>query len=80
MVQVLKDRYGNILGSMKPEGNRENIYDKSGKRLGYFDGKKTFDIYSNFIGEGNLLVLLLKLQIIIPILSLDLWFIFKTRL
>ena len=46
MVQVLKDRYGNILGSTKPEGNRENIYDKSGNRLGYFDGHKTGVLYT----------------------------------
>lgn len=60
MVQILKDCNGRILGMTRPEGRRENIYDVNGNRLGYFDGYRTFDIYSNLIGEGNLLPLLLK--------------------
>ena len=59
MIQVLKDKDGRLLGTMRPEGKRENIYDCFGRRLGYYDGHDTFDIYSNKIGEGNLLVLLL---------------------
>ena len=61
MVQVLKDNHGRVLGMTRPEGNRENIYNPEGKRLGYFDGSKTFDVYSNLIGEGNLLALLLRI-------------------
>lgn len=60
MIQVLKDNKGNILGMTKAEGKRQNIYDQKGNRLGYFDGRYTFDVYSNRIGEGNLLVLLLR--------------------
>lgn len=60
-MRMLKDKNGNVLGMTKSEGFRENIYDKSGHRLGYFDGERTFDIYSNLIGEGNLLLLLLQL-------------------
>lgn len=61
MNQTLKDSTGNILGVIKVIGRRENIYDKAGKRLGYFDGIHTFDVYSNLIGEGNLLPLLLRI-------------------
>lgn len=61
MVEILKDNKGNVLGMTKPEGSRKNIYDPRGNRLGYYDGRYTFDIYSNVIGEGNLLVLLLKI-------------------
>lgn len=58
-MQYLKDNSGRVLGSTMMEGKRENIYDKNGERLGFYDGKNTFDIYSNKIGEGNLLLLLL---------------------
>lgn len=61
MIQVLKDKCGNVLGMTRPEGTRENIYDPNGNKLGYFDGRKTFDIYSNLVGEGNLLALLLRI-------------------
>lgn len=63
MLHLLKDSQGNILGMTRAEGRRENIYDSKGKRLGYFDGTSTFDVYSNKIGEGNILVLLLKVGI-----------------
>ena len=58
--QVLKDKYGNRIGEIKTENNREVIYDKYGNRLGYFDGKYTYDKYGNRIGEGNLLTTLLR--------------------
>lgn len=61
MVQVLKDRFGNILGMTKYQGRRENLYDKKGNRIGYYDGLCTYDVYSNLIGEGNLLPLLLAI-------------------
>lgn len=61
MIEILKDNKGNVLGMTKKEGMRKNIYNPLGQRLGYYDGKYTFDIYSNLIGEGNLLVLLLKI-------------------
>ena len=58
--QVLKDKYGNRIGEIKTENNREVIYDKYSNRLGYFDGKYTYDKYGNRIGEGNLLTTLLR--------------------
>ena len=61
MVQVLKDRYGVKLGEIRPEGNRETLYDKYGVRLGYYDGRCTYDKYGRKLGEGNLLATLLKL-------------------
>ena len=59
MTQVLKDRYGRKLGEIRDEGNRQTIYDKYGIRLGYYDGRYTFDKYGRKIGEGNLLATLL---------------------
>lgn len=60
MTQVLKDRYGNRLGEIRDEGNKQTIYDKYGSRLGYFDGRYTYDKYGSKIGEGNMLATLLK--------------------
>ena len=59
MTQVLKDRYGRKLGEIRDEGNRQTIYDKYGIRLGYYDGRYTYDKYGRKIGEGNLLATLL---------------------
>lgn len=60
MDQVLKDRYGHIIGKIKSEGNRDVIYDEYGHRLGYFDGTYTYDEYGHRVGTGNLLTTLLR--------------------
>ncbi len=59
MTQVLKDRYGRKIGEIRDEANRQTIYDKYGVRLGYYDGRYTYDRYGRKIGEGNLLATLL---------------------
>ena len=58
--QVLKDKYGQKIGEIRTESNREVIYDKYGQRLGYFDGKYTYNKYGQRICEGNLLTTLLQ--------------------
>ncbi len=59
MDQVLKDRNGNLIGKIRSEGNKDVIYDRNNNRLGYFDGKDTFDRNCRKIGSGNLLTTLL---------------------
>ena len=61
MNQILKDRYGIKIGEIRTEGTRQTIYDKYGIRLGYYDGRYTYDKCGLRIGEGNLLATLLKL-------------------
>lgn len=60
MDQVLKDNIGRKIGEIKDEGTRQVIYDPIGRRLGYFDGRYTYDNIGRKIGEGNLLTMLLK--------------------
>ncbi len=60
MVQVLKDKYGRKLGEIRDEGARQTVYDKYGARLGYFDGRCTYDKFNRKIGEGNWLATLIK--------------------
>ena len=60
MNQVLKDNLGRKLGEIRDEGTRQTIYDRYGSRLGYFDGRYTYDKYGRKIGEGNLLATLLN--------------------
>lgn len=60
MTQVLKDNIGRKLGEIRDEGARKVIYDHIGRRLGYFDGRYTYDAIGRKIGEGNLLTMLLK--------------------
>lgn len=59
MGQILKDRIGNKIGEIRNEGSRQVIYDRIGTRLGYYDGKYTYDKIGKRIGEGNLLTTLL---------------------
>lgn len=61
MDQVLKDRYGHKLGEIKDRGDRQEIYDPYGRKLGYYDGKYTYDNFGRIVGEGNLLVMFLHL-------------------
>ncbi len=60
MDEVLKDKYGRIVATIKDEYNKKVIYDVYGKRLGYYDGKYTYNVYGVRIGEGNFLVLFIK--------------------
>lgn len=60
MDQYLKDRTGRVIGRIRQEGSRTVIYDQTGRRLGYFDGRYTFDSSGRRVGEGNLLTMLLN--------------------
>lgn len=55
MNQVLKDRAGRVIGKIVDVGNRQYIVDVAGRRLGYFDGKYTYESNGRSVGEGNLL-------------------------
>jgi len=57
--QVLKDRVGRKIGEIRTNGSRQEIYDKVGRKLGYFDGKYTYDKVGRKVGQGNLLTTLL---------------------
>lgn len=59
--QVLKDRLGRKIGEIRQNGSRLEIYDKLGRKLGYFDGRYTYDRLGRKIGEGNLLTTLIQL-------------------
>ena len=56
MEEVLKDKYGRRLAVIKDEYGKKVIYDVYGKKLAYYDGKYTYNIYGVRVGEGNLLV------------------------
>jgi len=60
--QILKDKLGNKIGSIKnlSDGKLE-IRDKLGNKLGTYDPKRneTYDKLNNKIGSGNLLTTLL---------------------
>ena len=60
MDQILKDRYGQKIGTIKDRGNKQEIYDEYGHRLAYLGGRYTYDEYGHRIGEGNLLTSLLR--------------------
>lgn len=59
MHEVIKDRSGRKLGEIRTEGNKEVIYDTYGRKLGWYDGKYTYDKMGRKIGEGNFLTTLL---------------------
>ena len=58
--QVLKDHVGRKIGEIRTNGSRQEIYDKVGRKLGYFDGRYTYDKVGRKVGEGNLLTTLLN--------------------
>ena len=60
MDQILKDRTGRTIGKIRANGSRQELYDSMGKKLGYFDGRYTYDNSGRRIGEGNLLATLLR--------------------
>lgn len=59
MDQILKDRLGYKIGTIRTEGSKLVLYDALNYLLGYFDGKCTYDNHGYKIGEGNLLTTLL---------------------
>ena len=59
MRQDLKDRNGRRIGYIEDRGTRKEIYDAVGHRLGYYDGKNTYDNTGHKIGSGDLMATLL---------------------
>ena len=59
MNQVLRDKTGRRIGEIRSEGSKDAIFDATNRRLGYFDGRYTYDNTGRKIGEGNLLTTLL---------------------
>lgn len=60
--KVLRDRKGKTLGRIRERsGGFLDIFDASGKRLGYYDPKqdRTVDAKGKVVGKGNLLTMLL---------------------
>ncbi len=57
--EVLKDRLGRKIGEIRTNGSKQEIYDKLGRKLGYYDGKYTYDKLGRKVGSGNLLTTLL---------------------
>lgn len=64
MEEVLKDKYGMILGKIRDNGTELVLYDKYGMILGKYEKNTnwTKDKYGNRVGTGNLLVAFLHLN------------------
>ena len=60
MNQELRDARGLRIGEIRDEGDRQVICDACGQRLGYYDGRYTYDERGLMFAEGNLLTALLK--------------------
>lgn len=60
-MQILRDKYGKVLGKIQDTGNSLRLYDSQGKYRGRYDKKtdKTYDGYGGLVGVGNLLTMLL---------------------
>ena len=60
--EVLRDKYGNILGEIRIDGSKQTLWDKYFNPLGSYDANTdtTQDKYGNPVGRGNLLASLLK--------------------
>ena len=66
MEEVLKDKYGMILGRIRDNGRELVLYDKCGLILGRYekDTNTTKDRLGNKVGTGNLLVALLPISLL----------------
>jgi hypothetical protein len=60
--QILRDKYGVVLGEIRVEGSTQTLWDRHFNRLGDYDTRTdwTRDKYGNVVGRGNLLTTLLK--------------------
>ena len=60
--QILRDKYGVVLGEIRIDGSKQTLFDRHFNRLGEYDARTdwTRDKYGNPVGRGNLLVTLLK--------------------
>lgn len=66
MEEVLRDRYGNMLGKIEDNGRELVARDKYGNRCGTYEKSTntTRDKFGNKVGTGNLLVALLPISLI----------------
>lgn len=55
---TLYDKMNARIGEMRPNGHRLEAYDKTGKRLGYWDetNDTTYDARGSRLGKGNMLM------------------------
>jgi hypothetical protein len=60
--EVLRDKYGTVIGEIRIEGPKHTLWDRHFNPLGEYNAHTdwTRDKYGNVIGRGNLLVTLLK--------------------
>ena len=63
MNETLKDMTGRHIAIIKHEGNKQSIYDMTGRKLAYYDGIYTYNMTGRRIGYGNFLVLFIKDEI-----------------
>jgi hypothetical protein len=61
--ELLRDRYGTIVGQIVVEGTRRPLRDRYGVLLGWYDDSSdlTHDQYGTIIGRGNLLTTLTRI-------------------
>ena len=66
MEEVLRDKYGNMLGKIEDNGREMIVRDKFGNKCGTYEKSTntTRDRYGNKVGTGNLLVALLPISLI----------------
>ena len=58
--QELRDKSGRLLGKIEMNGNKQTLRDAQGRLISTFDGMQTRDAQGRLVGNGNLLVTLLK--------------------
>ena len=60
--QILRDKYGVVLGEIRIDCSKQTLWDRHFNRLGEYDAgtNRTVDKYGNPVGSGNLLTTLLK--------------------
>ena len=61
-MQTLRNKKGEVIGSLQTQGKYTYLYDRKGKRLGFYDEKldNTYDARGKLIGaKSNILVTLL---------------------
>lgn len=60
--EKIQDWSGKIIGWIEWSGDKKWLSDFYGRRLGYYDKRldKTFDFYGRMIGNGDIVMMLLK--------------------
>lgn len=60
--EIFRDRNGSVSGQIETNGYKRILRDKVGNKLGEYDSRdnKTRDKHSNVVGNGDLLLTLLR--------------------